>query len=108
MLATLSVLAGAMVSNLLILVGLTYLVSIAVARVPQARTAYHGAIFGLMLGVIAALQIYNSIQVGGGALLDLRYVAILVAGLIGGPIAALVTTAIGILSRLAVAGDVSR
>ena len=56
MLANLGVLAGAMVSNLLILVGLTYLVSIAVARVPQARTAYHGAIFGLMLGVIAALR----------------------------------------------------
>ena len=47
---------GAMVSNVLILVGLTYLVSRLVDWHPPVRTAYRGAVFGLALGVVAGIS----------------------------------------------------
>ena len=100
MLAHLPDLFGAMLSNLLILLGLTYLVSIVAAAHPPVRTAYRGAVFGLMLGVVAGILVFFSVKVGNGVLLDLRYVAILISGLLGGPVAAFVTAALTLLSRL--------
>src|SRR5947208_1155324 len=106
MLGQLPYLLGAVVSNLLMLVGLTYLVSLLVASLPRVRTAYHGAVFGLALGAVAGFLIFGSIEIGKGAFLDLWYVVVLMSGLIGGPIAALVTAASALLFRLAISSDV--
>ena len=93
-------------SNLLILVGLTYLVSVLAAAHPPVRTAYRGAVFGLMLGVVAGILVFVSVKVGNGVLLDLRYVVILMSGLLGGPVAAIVTAALTLLFRLEIGGSV--
>ena len=96
---------GAMVSNVLILVGLTYLLSRLVDWHPPVRTAYRGAVFGLALGVIAGLLLLTSMRIGE-AYIDLRSVAVLISGFIGGPISAIVTTGLALFFRSQLSGTV--
>jgi PAS domain S-box-containing protein len=99
-------LVGGVLSNLLILVGLTYLVSLLIAAHPPVRTAYRGAVFGLALGVVCSVVMFASIEVRANVFLDLRFVVILMSALLGGPVAALVTSAIAILIRAQMTGGV--
>ncbi len=106
MMAALPHLVGSMVSNLLILVGLTYLVSRLAAAHPPVRTTYRGAIFGLALGAVAGVLMFASVEVADAAFVDLRYVVILMSGLLGGPVAAILTATIAALFRIEIGGDV--
>ena len=75
-----------MVSNLLILVGLTYLLSRLADLHPPVRTAYRGAVFGLALGAIAGILMLTPSMEVGQRILDLRTVAVLISGFLGGPV----------------------
>lgn len=103
MLASLTLIAGAMVSNLLILVGLTYLVSLLLSSVPQVRTAWRGAAFGLALGAVAGVVMFHTVRISDGMFLDLRNVVVLMSTLLGGPVAGLVTGVIAFTYRLMLA-----
>ena len=99
-------LLGAMVSNLLILVALTYLLSQLAGAQPLVRTAYRGAVFGLALGAVSGFLMFTSLEVRPGAFLDLRTVAVLISGYLGGPVSAIVTAAIAICFRGMIASNV--
>src|SRR5262245_6114355 len=98
-------LIGAVVSNVLILVGLTYLVSLLLSAYPQLRTAWRGAIFGLALGAVAGAVMFRSVPVSGNVLLDLRNVVVLMSALLGGPVAVLVTASITFAYRIILGGS---
>jgi hypothetical protein len=96
---------GAMVSNVLILVGLTYLLSRLVDWHSPVRTAYSGAVFGLALGVVAGSLLLTSIRIEA-AYIDLRSVAVLISAFIGGPVSAIVTTGLALFFRSQLSGPV--
>ena len=99
-------LTGDMVSNLLILVGLTYLLTQLAGICPAVRTAWRGAVFGLALGAIGGFLMFATVDMGRGSILDLRTVAVLISGFLGGPVSALVTAAVAFLLRGAIGGPI--
>ena len=99
-------LVGAVVSNLLILVGLTYLVSLLLSLFPQVRTVGRGAVFGLALSAVTGVVMFHTVPLENGMLLDLRNVVVLMSAVLGGPVAGLVTGAIAFLYRLLLGGNV--
>jgi hypothetical protein len=88
-------LIGSVSFNLLVLVGLTYLLSRLEAARPDFRRAYAGAAFGIAAGGIAVILMLASFYSSRGLLIDLRSVVLLMAGTLGGPVAAIVATARG-------------
>ena len=80
-------LIGAVVSNLLILVGLTYLVSLLLSLFPQVRSVGRGAVFGLALGAVTGVVMFHTVPLENGMLLDLRNVVVLMSAVLGGPVA---------------------
>ncbi len=102
MMAHLPSLAGELVTNLLILIGLTYLVSVLLTAFPRARTIYRGAIFGLLLGGVAGVVMFETVAVTDSIFVDLRSVVILISALLGGPVAAIVTTLVAFFFRATV------
>jgi PAS domain S-box-containing protein len=97
-------LIGSVSFNLLVLVGLTYLLSRLEAARPDFRRAYAGAAFGIAAGGIAVILMLASFYSSRGLLIDLRSVVLLMAGTLGGPVAAIVATAIATAARLAIGG----
>ncbi len=90
--------------NLLILVGLTYLLSrLEVAR-PAFRTALWGGPFGVAMGGIAVILMLASFEARGGFLLHLSSAPLVMAGLLGGPLAAIIAAALATSVRLAMGG----
>ena len=87
-------LIGNMSCNLLILVGLTYLLSLLEVARPGFRTFCLGAPFGLAMGGIASVLMLASFDTSDGLLIDLRSVAIVMSGFLGGPLAAVVATVV--------------
>ena len=62
------------------------------------------AVFGAVMGLGAVLSMLLSVELQSGVFFDLRYTLIGVSGLLGGPIAALVTGAIVTVYRLYMGG----
>ena len=92
---------GNMACNLLVLVALTYLLSRLEAATPTIRTMFRGSVFGLAMGSIAVMLMLTSFDTSRGLLIDLRSVALVMSGVIGGPLAAIVTAAVTISARFA-------
>ncbi len=104
---TLSHLIGNMACNLLVLVGLTYLLSRAEAANIAFRSAYRGALFGLAMGGIAITLMAASFDTSRGLLIDLRTVVIVISGFLGGPIAAIVAVAVTAFFRFQIGGAIA-
>ncbi len=90
--------------NLLILVGLTYLLSRLEAAEPTFRMALWGGPFGLAMGGIAVILMLASFDDHVGILIDLRSAPLVMAGLLGGPLAAIIAAALATAARFAMGG----
>ncbi len=96
-----------MVANLLILVGLVYLLTRIEAGFPQFRRLYRGAAFGVAMGAIAAIVMAISFEMENGLIFHLANVVLLMSGLTGGPVAAIVATVAAMAFRALLGGDVA-
>ncbi len=83
-----------MACNLLVLVGLTYLLSRLEATHPAFRKDYRGGLFGLVMAGIAVTLMAASFDARGGVLLDLANMPLVMSGFLGGPLAAVVAAAV--------------
>ncbi len=95
-----------LIFNLLILVGLTYLLSRLGAAKASLRTSYRGAPFGLALGGIAIALMAASFDArSGGFIPNLSGVVLVISGFFGGPIAVIVTAAAAASFHVALDGN---
>ncbi len=67
--------------------------------------AVRSLVFGLAMGCGAVASMLMAVRLDGGALIDLRTTLVALAGFFGGPIAALVSSAIACAYRLAAGGQ---
>lgn len=93
-------LSSNIVCNLLVLIGLTYLLSRLEAARPRFRSAWRGVPFGLAMGGIAGVLMLASFDASHGLLIDLRSVAVVMSGFLGGPLSGVITAALAFALRL--------
>lgn len=75
------------------------------AEVTKLRHRQMALLAGVAMGMAAAFTMNYSVPLSGGLIIDMRSVPIAAAGLVGGPLAALVAGLIAVTTRLAIGGD---
>lgn len=70
----------------------------------QVSVNYFSSCAGIVFGLTSGLLIMASVRLETGAILDLRAAPLILSGIIGGPIAAVIAAIIGGIARLSVGG----
>ena len=73
-------------------------------RLPGLQSWQRSLVLGVMFGFTASVVMIDPVTLPPGATFDARGAPALLAGIYGGPIAAIVTAALGSLTRLAIGG----
>lgn len=100
---------GASAISILHSLGYLALMSIGISmlqpsRLPDWAARYRSLLAGLLFGATVSIVMFDSVTVAPGGTFDARGAPALLAGLYGGPIAAIVTAAVGSLTRIAIGG----
>lgn len=66
--------------------------------------SYFGSMIGMVFGLTSGLLVIASVRVDTGGVMDLRAAPLILSGIIGGPVAAMIAATIGGLARLSVGG----
>lgn len=75
------------------------------SEVTALRRGWRAVVAGLFMGIASSLSIFYSIPISDGIVIDMRLVPVAVAGLFGGPVAALVALPMPTLARLYIGGS---
>lgn len=74
------------------------------SSLPKNSTLLENTIKGIMFGTIAAFVILTPIEVSPGIFFDSRAVPLILSGIFGGPVAAIITTVMAIAARISMGG----
>lgn len=90
--------------NIALLLALTFIYGLVSPRVEQLATRVQDVVRGIVFGLFAAISMTLPIQLQPGLFLDGRTLVIIIAGMYGGPVSAIIATLIVSVYRVIIGG----